>query len=183
MANGYDPAAFDIIREEYEDRREAPERPERDRDREERVREDDRDALEAQRLADDLLIELEKLSDVDGEAAVNDLLDLAVDTNDEFLELGLAKLTATRPRNLRNERSRRGRTAPGRRVISRSRQFSRSNILPPLQKPKKKRKKDPKMAKALKEANRKCRTIKGKMRKGKCQADIMKMAHKLKRKM
>ena len=99
MANGYDPGAFDIIREEYEDRREAPERPERERDLPERVREDDRDA-DAQRLADDLLRELDKLDPQVGEMAFEDLRDMAVEMDDEFLELGLAKLTATRPRNV-----------------------------------------------------------------------------------
>ena len=59
MANGYAPGAFDVVREEYEDRREAPERPERERDLPERVREDDRDRDEA-RLDDDLKRELDK---------------------------------------------------------------------------------------------------------------------------
>lgn len=45
------------------------------------------------------------------------------------------------------------------------------------------RKKDPKMAKALKEANRRGRTKSGKLRKGYTQARIMKMAHKIRRKM
>jgi hypothetical protein len=50
-------------------------------------------------------------------------------------------------------------------------------------KPKRKGKKDPKMAKALKEANRRGRTKSGKLRKGYTQAKIMKMAHKIRRKM
>ena len=130
MANGYDPAAFDIIREEYADRREAPERPERDRDRPFTIREDDRDALEAQRLADDLLRELDRLDPVTAETAVDDLFDMAVEMDDEFLELSLAKLTATRPRNLIKERQRRGITGPGRQTIRRSGQFRRDMILP-----------------------------------------------------
>jgi hypothetical protein len=50
-------------------------------------------------------------------------------------------------------------------------------------KPKRKGKKDPKMAKALKEANRRGRTKSGKLRKGYTQARIMKMAHKIRRRM
>jgi hypothetical protein len=140
MANGYDPGAFDIIREEYEDRREAPERPERERDRPERVREDNRDA-DAQRLADDLLRELDKLDPVDGEMAFEDLRDMAVEMDDTFLELGLAKLTATRPRNLTRERQRRGITGPGRQTIRRSGQFRRDMILPRTTAPAKKKRK------------------------------------------
>ena len=140
MANGYDPAAFDIIREEYEDRREAPERSERDRDREERARDDDRDA-DAARLADDLLRELDTLPGDVAQDAVDDLRDKAVDTNDDLLELGLAKLTGTRPRNLMRERRRRGITSPGRRTIARSGQFSRANILPRVATPVKKKRK------------------------------------------
>jgi len=45
----------------------------------------------------------------------------------------------------------------------------------------KRRKKDPKMARALEEANKKGRTAKGKFRKGWDQSRIMKLAHKLKR--
>jgi hypothetical protein len=48
---------------------------------------------------------------------------------------------------------------------------------------KRRSKKDPKMAKALKEANRRGRTKSGKLRAGYTQAKIMKTAHKLRRKM
>ena len=44
-------------------------------------------------------------------------------------------------------------------------------------------KKDPKMAKALKKANSMMRTKSGKLRKGKTQADVMRKAHQLRRKM
>lgn len=50
-------------------------------------------------------------------------------------------------------------------------------------KPKRNGRKDPKMAKALKEANRRGRTKAGKLRKGYTQGRIMKMAHKLRRSM
>ena len=54
-------------------------------------------------------------------------------------------------------------------------------------KPKKSRsrtgKKDPKMAKALRKANAMMRTKSGKLRKGRTQADVMRKAHQLRRKM
>jgi len=47
----------------------------------------------------------------------------------------------------------------------------------------KRRKRNPKLKKALQEANRKLRLKNGKLRKGKTQGDIMKMAHRLMKKM
>jgi uncharacterized protein with von Willebrand factor type A (vWA) domain len=158
MANGYDPGAFDIIREEYEDRREAPERPERDRDLPERVREDDRDA-DAARLADDLLRELDKLPGDVAQDAVDDLRDMAVEMDDEFLELGLAKLTGTRPRNLRRQRERRGIRGPGRQTIRRSGQFRRDMILPRFSEPVKKKRK---VSKYQKEFGKQLKKLKAK---------------------
>ena len=46
-----------------------------------------------------------------------------------------------------------------------------------------KRKKDPKMKKALTQANQKLRNKNGSIKKGKSQSDIMKLAHRLRRKM
>jgi len=61
-------------------------------------------------------------------------------------------------------------------------QFDRSNILP-RKRARKKTKTDKNMSKALEEANRRLRTQKGKIRKGKTQADIMRLAHRLRKKM
>ena len=47
----------------------------------------------------------------------------------------------------------------------------------------KKRRKNPKLKKAVTEANRRLRTKSGKLRKGKTQADIMRLAHRLMKKM
>lgn len=47
----------------------------------------------------------------------------------------------------------------------------------------KRRRKDPKMKKALREANARLRNKNGSLKKGKTQADIMKLAHRLKKKM
>ena len=48
---------------------------------------------------------------------------------------------------------------------------------------KRKRKKNPKLKKAVTEANARLRTKSGKLRKGKTQADVMKLAHRLLKKM
>lgn len=48
---------------------------------------------------------------------------------------------------------------------------------------KKKRKKNPKLKKAVTEANKRLRTKSGKLRKGKTQADVMRLAHRLMKKM
>ena len=63
-----------------------------------------------------------------------------------------------------------------------------SAIMSPLVKPKRKRSKsaraaDKKLSKAFKEANSKLRTNKGQLRKGKTQADVARMAHRLRKKM
>lgn len=47
----------------------------------------------------------------------------------------------------------------------------------------KKKRKNPKLSKALKEANRRLRTKSGKLRKGKTQADVMRLAQRLRKKM
>lgn len=50
-------------------------------------------------------------------------------------------------------------------------------------KSRRKRRKNPKLKAALKEANRRLRTKSGKLRKGKTQADVMRLAHRLMKKM
>jgi len=47
----------------------------------------------------------------------------------------------------------------------------------------KRRKRNPKLKKALQQANQKLRLKNGKLRKGKSQGDVMKMAHRLMKKM
>ena len=55
--------------------------------------------------------------------------------------------------------------------------------MPEPQPKKRKRRKNPKLAKAVREANNRLRTKAGKLRKGKTQADVMRLAHKLLKKM
>lgn len=75
----------------------------------------------------------------------------------------------------------------GRDVIRRSRQFDRQNLLPRFEtKTKRTRKRtqtDKNMSKALRKANDKFRKKNGQLRKGATQAQIMRYAHKLLRKM
>ena len=80
------------------------------------------------------------------------------------------------------------RADPGARdIIRRSGQFSRQNLLPNLSNPRKRSRKktktDKNMSKALRLANEKFRTAKGKLRKGATQAQLMKYAHRLLKKM
>ena len=53
----------------------------------------------------------------------------------------------------------------------------------PATRTRKKTKTDKDMSKALAEANARLRTKRGKLRKGKTQADVMRLAHRLRRKM
>jgi len=80
-----------------------------------------------------------------------------------------------------------GMNSPGRSEIRRSGQFSRQNLLPPLpdnsKRARKKTKTDKNMSKALREANSRLRTKNGKLRKGKTQGDVMRLAHRLRKKM
>ena len=75
----------------------------------------------------------------------------------------------------------------GRETIRRSGQFSRQNLLPRLpgnsKRTRKKTKTDKNMSKALAEANSRLRTKNGKLRKGKTQGDVMRLAHRLRKKM
>ena len=77
-----------------------------------------------------------------------------------------------------------GDTTKGTMVVTRSQEKPpRMGQLTLREKPKRKGKKDPKMARALKKANSIGRTKSGKLRKGYTQARIMKKAHQLRRKM
>jgi len=80
-----------------------------------------------------------------------------------------------------------GSSIPGLETIRRSGQFARQNILPNFtvqtKRTRKKTKTDKNMSKALEEANQKLRTKKGKLRKGKTQGDVMRLAHRLRKKM
>ena len=150
-----------------------------DRQRQDRERADDdrRRALEEQRMAQ-----------LDANRARLDAMLVLV--NDDDIQLSAEEVAVVNDKSLRmmpdGEVVTR-RSPSGRDVIRRSGQFSRANILPNVQtSPKRRRKKtktDKNMSKALRLANDKFRTAKGKLRKGASQAQIMKYAHKLLKKM
>ena len=74
----------------------------------------------------------------------------------------------------------------GRGLIEVPGQFDRSRILPngaAAKRTRKKTKTDKTMSKALREANARLRTKNGRLRKGKTQADVMRLAHRLRKKM
>lgn len=62
-------------------------------------------------------------------------------------------------------------------------QFGTGFGFPLPQKSRKKRRKNPKLAAAFREANRRYRTKNGQLRKGRTQADIARLAHRLRKKM
>tara|TARA_Y100001963_G_scaffold134222_1_gene194619 strand:+ start:37 stop:282 length:246 start_codon:yes stop_codon:yes gene_type:complete len=66
-----------------------------------------------------------------------------------------------------------------RRLIESERESEGSSL---EQKPKRRRR-DPKLKKALREANSRLRNKNGSLKKGKTQGDVMRLAHKLKKKM
>ena len=68
-----------------------------------------------------------------------------------------------------------------RRLISSERESEGAKLA--LKKKPRRRRKDPKMKKALEQANKKLRNKNGSIKKGKSQSDIMKMAHKLRKRM
>ena len=84
-------------------------------------------------------------------------------------------------------RREKGRNSVGRQQIRRSGQFDRQNLLPrfsqPVKRTRKKTKTDKNMSKALRMANERLRKKNGSLRKGASQSQIMKLAHKLLRKM
>ena len=70
-----------------------------------------------------------------------------------------------------------------RRMITSERESEGATLAARAEPKPKRRKKNPKLKKALQEANRKLRLKNGKLRKGKSQGDVMKMAHRLMKKM
>ena len=150
-----------------------------DRQRQDRERADDdrRRALEEQRLAV-----------LDANRARLDAMLVLV--NDDDITLSSEEVAVVNDKSLRMMPSGEvvSRRAPGARdIIRRSGQFSRQNLLPDLptspKRTRKKTKTDKNMSKALRLANEKFRTAKGKLRKGASQAQIMKYAHKLLKRM
>ena len=159
-------------------RREAERREQRERDMDaERQQQQQRDDFERERF------EREMARQAQEEAVrrvVNDP-DIVVDPvlleviNDPMMEMN------------RDMVVRRRAPLSGRQTIRRSGQFSRQNLLPRLSAPgkrtRKKTKTDKTMSKALAQANKELRKKNGQLRRGVTQGDIMRRAHRLRRKM
>jgi len=132
----------------------------RERELEEMVRADDR-----RRMDDEAAARFEAAM---RELTVDDLREMVNNSNVRVTSGG--RISSRRP--------------SGRDVIRSSGQFSRTNLLPRVKTPRKKNKKHCKnLSTCLRQANAELRTKKGSLRKGKTQADVMRRAQKLLRKM
>ena len=165
---------FDQRRIDYDRERSLSDRQRQDR---ERADDDRRRALEEQRMA---VLDANR-------ARLDAMLTLV---NDDDITLSAEEVAVVNDKDLRMMSNGEvvKRTAPGARdIIRKSRQFSRQNLLPlfsaKAKRTRKKTKTDKNMSKALRLANDKFRTAKGKLRKGATQSQIMKYAHKLLKRM
>lgn len=157
--------------------------------REQRERDMDRAFFEEQQRSDfeREQFEREMAKDAQEEAirrVVNDP-DIVIDPT--LLEI-INDPLMTMDKNMTVRRMKAGTNRPmlGRQVIRRSGQFANLALgvdVKPEKRARRKTKTDKLMSKALEEANKKLRTQKGKLRKGKTQADIMRLAHRLRKKM
>lgn len=104
--------------------------------------------------------------------------------NNDSITIDSAMMKAINDPKMRMDSQGRLARASGRDTIRRSGQFSRQNLLPNL--PTKKRKKskmDSKMSRALKQANKRLRKKNGQLRKGKTMKDVMRLAHRIAKKL
>ena len=136
----------------------------RNRERDEMNRREERETI--QRLAD-VVNDQAIIVDKEMMKAINDPM-MVMTSNGE-----VAKVTRRIPSATRS----------GRDVIRSSGQFAMQGFDLPLGKKKRKGKKNPKLAAAFKEANRRYRLKNGKLRKGRTQADIARLAQRLRKKM
>ena len=156
MPNGYDPSSFDIVREEYIDRRERPER-EFERELPDRVREDDRDR--------DLPRALMEVINDEMITITPEMLPIINDPEIVVTARGQPAKKLTR--------------RSGRDIIRSSGQFSRAAILPNL--PNSRTKKKRKVSKYQKEFGRQLKKLKAKHPRTQIK-NLMKRAHSATRK-
>lgn len=159
-----------------------------DRQREQSL--SDRQRMDRERADDDLrrALEEQRMAVLDANRARLDAMLTLV--NDDDITLSSEEVAVVNDKSLRmmpNGEVVSRRAPEARDIIRRSGQFSRANIIPNLsartKRRRKKTKTDKNMSKALRLANEKFRTAKGKLRKGASQAQIMKYAHKLLKRM
>jgi len=161
MVSGYDPAAFEIVREEYRDfdERDLPER-ERERELPERVREDDRDR------------DLPRMSPALVEVINDEMITITPEMLPIINDPEIVVTARGQPAKKLTRRS-------GRNVIRSSGQFSRAAILPNL--PGTRTKKKRKVSKYQKEFGRQLKKLKAKHPRTKIQ-NLIKRAHAATRK-
>tara|TARA_R110002073_G_scaffold16026_1_gene62295 strand:+ start:393 stop:929 length:537 start_codon:yes stop_codon:yes gene_type:complete len=159
-----------------------------DRQREQSL--SDRQRMDRDRADDDRrrALEEQRMAQLDANRARLDAMLVLV--NDDDITLSAEEVGVVNDKTLRmmpNGEVVTRRPPSGRNVIRKSGQFSRANILPNFETSKKRTRKktktDKNMSKALRLANERFRTAKGKLRKGASQAQIMKYAHKLLKRM
>ena len=155
-----------------------------DRQREQTL--SDRQRMDRDRADDDRrrALEEQRMDQLDANRARLDAMLVLV--NDDDITLSAEEVGVVNDKSLRmmpNGEVVTRRAPSARDIIRRSGQFSRQALLPRLpgntKKSRKKTKTDRNMSKALRMANERFRTAKGKLRKGATQAQIMKYAHKL----
>ena len=173
----------DEFRPDPEDRRREAER------REQRERDMDRAFFEQQQRDDfeRQQFEREMAKDAQEEAIRRVVNDPNIVIDPTLLEI-INDPNMTMDKNMTVRRNKLGTLRPmtGRQRILSSGQFANLALGVDLPKPERRRKKtktDKLMSKALREANARLRTKKGKLRKGRSQADVMRLAHRLRRKM
>ena len=161
MVSGYDPAAFDIVREEFRDfdERDLPER-ERERELPERVREDDRDR------------DLPRMSPALVEVINDEMITITPEMLPIINDPEIVVTARGQPAKKLTRRS-------GRNVIRSSGQFSRAAILPNL--PGTRTKKKRKVSKYQKEFGRQLKKLKAKHPRTQIK-NLMKRAHSATRK-
>jgi len=161
MVSGYDPAAFEIVREEYRDfdERDLPER-ERERELPERVREDDRDR------------DLPRMSPALVEVINDEMITITPEMLPIINDPEIVVTARGQPAKKLTRRS-------GRNVIRSSGQFSRAAILPNL--PGTRTKKKRKVSKYQKEFGRQLKKLKAKHPRTQIK-NLMKRAHSATRK-
>ena len=168
MVSGYDPAAFDIVRNEYRefDDRDLPER-ERERELPERVREDDRDR------------DLPRMSPALVEVINDEFITITPEMLPIINDPEIVVTSQGQPLKKLTRRARTTRTKSGRDVIRSSGQFSRFNLIPnlPVSRTKKKRK----VSKYQKEFGRQLKKLKAKHPRIQIK-NLMKRAHSATRK-
>ena len=142
-----------------------------------------------------VIVDADPLNRLEDETTTTERLESAKEAfeilvNDPNIKMGAEELQMINDDNVNVVRTGNG-SIPidtGLSTIRRSNQFSPQNLLlgtdvQPRKRTRKKTKTDRSMSKALREANARLRTKKGMLRKGKTQADVMRLAHRLRKKM